>query len=174
MANALPGVSYFIGPAMAGSTTNYVLSKMWSKVDSSDLVAAVTRTTASSANDRELSLSTSSSSSLVFESSARVVSQVRTITTWVPTACVSLGTLSSSLLSWKIAQKFAFVGKRPMIKSVVGFGLNVAGLGCSVVVGSIAASAMSVSVAKKEVVFSLLDAVGFRMPWSGQRGQEQV
>ena len=154
MAAALPGVSYFLAPAFAGSTTNYVLIRMWSKADSSVLASAVTN---------ESSPSSSSSS--------RAVNQIRTITTWVPTACVSLGTLSSSLLSWKLAQKFAFVGKRPIIKSLVGFGLNVVGFGCSVVVGSIAASTMSVSVAKKEVVVSLLDAVGFRMPWSGARGE---
>jgi len=145
----LPPVSILIFPCATGTSSFLILSKLWSQVDVEECIQALD----------------SNSNTLVADGTS-VVQSIKTITTWVPSICVTASTLSTSLLTWKLTEKFQLLRRHSVPRRGVGFVLATGGCAVGALAGISLSSALSIGVAKKQAVVSIMDAVGFKLPWN--------
>ena len=145
----LPPVSILIFPCATGTSSFLILSKLWSQVDVEECIQALD----------------SNTNTLVADGTS-VVQSIKTITTWVPSICVTASTLSTSLLTWKLTEKFQLLRRHSVPRRGVGFVLATGGCAVGALAGISLSSALSIGVAKKQAVVSIMDAVGFKLPWN--------
>jgi len=159
---SLPKLKTCFFPAITGSLTYLTLSNIWSKADPIAIAHKIQAPPPSLGTAE----STQSSTGKLLLDGISVVHSVENITTVVPTVVITSTTLLTSLISWKAVSRFPFLQKYSIPRRLLSLVLGSIGVGGGIVGGFTIASAMSVSAANRQVVRSIMDTVGLKLPWN--------